>query len=463
MSEYRINQRRPISYATVSAGDSSDEEDSVESYDLRNQIQAFKDKPNRVREVAVNENTVLSFITHAVGIYLLYSPPVQTRYYKLKKLKLPNDSPFASSQDRANDIKSKIEDLKKNDQLISTMRIEYAIGVNYSAILNEMLSKIADDKVSYARAYYKGEARSYLGCDELFRENGVDPRRLKEPQEIKMFNQLFQPFSRPKRRFLNSPVIDLSAVTEEDFVFQHLAHIRLHNRSEKAHLVNRTTCPDTKWRISNASGTESDLVVALDNENDSFHSNCRNEVVLFDGFTSIASYTMIFCNANIQEQILLKYRLNIRKAQQRAYLTRDTVRVWYLLFGSEVKRNPAHLVHVNMAFDLVEAGRVEWGSVVKKIPMCASSALVKQHAMKLNEVFRDFMPHKYLYQIESDYDLGDLVEREAAIVKEWLELKLGRAVAGYLVSRCASDNDAVRVIWDVILGSFDVWGLKQLK
>src|SRR5690349_15428310 len=78
-------------------GDSSDEEDSVESYDFTGKLEEFKNSKSEILG-SYGLDAVLSFIIHAAGIHMLYSPVVQKRYYELKNEKLSNDIRFKSDE-----------------------------------------------------------------------------------------------------------------------------------------------------------------------------------------------------------------------------------------------------------------------------------------------------------------------------------------------------------------------------
>jgi hypothetical protein len=61
----------------VNFDDSSDEEESVHSYDIR----------SNVASVGGSEGSgvMLSYIAQGLGVYVLYSPAVQKRYYELMR------------------------------------------------------------------------------------------------------------------------------------------------------------------------------------------------------------------------------------------------------------------------------------------------------------------------------------------------------------------------------------------
>jgi hypothetical protein len=176
------------------------------------------------------------------------------------------------------------------------------------------------------------------------------------------------------------------------------------------------------------------------------------------------SYTEILSNLTEKEQkCLLTNRINIKQGQSYGDLSPDFLSSWYLLFGCEVIKNPAALIQHNMAFDLVESSKLEWGNdMIEIIPMMEKR--VTQKAVALNHEYSKYMPHQYLYQIDNNFHgHEDLITKEANIMKSWMELKLGPAVSNYLIKQIATDSDAVQTIWDLVMESFDDWGLQDVS
>ncbi len=69
----------------LSLADSSDEENSVNHYMVSDSWKNFNNG------LSSKENNLLSFITHAAGIYVLYSPAIQKKYYEHKNTHLMMD------------------------------------------------------------------------------------------------------------------------------------------------------------------------------------------------------------------------------------------------------------------------------------------------------------------------------------------------------------------------------------
>ena len=107
--------------------------------------------------------------------------------------------------------------------------------------------------------------------------------------------------------------------------------------------------------------------------------------------------------------------------------------LWYTIFGVEVSRNPATLLHVNMLFDSVQAGIIRWDSWIntysiidsfyKFFPMAIAEIVLK--AKNLNDYYNDFMPHMHTYVFDTRYDdnINELIKREALVTKIWLNFK----------------------------------------
>lgn len=117
------------------------------------------------------------------------------------------------------------------------------------------------------------------------------------------------------------------------------------------------------------------------------------------------------------------------------------IKITYLLFGSEVMRNPASLIHHQMMIDLILVNKMTWkdalDSKLKKrdkktnkvasdggeMPMSMQEAV--SSARILHNKFISFMPHPYYYDpLEVDDDTaaareGELLDRENAIYEEW--------------------------------------------
>lgn len=261
---------------------------------------------------------------------------------------------------------------------------------------------------------------------------------------------------------LKDPKFYLKESSEDDFVVKFLAYLRLHNRSEKRCLKQKVECADTSWAFFEAKD-----VILL--KNSGTCGGFRNEQVSLCGDYWIKYIKLINDLTPDEKAFLLDTRANLMKVPGNTDLiTNSYLTLWYLLFGCEVIKNPAALIHHNMALDLLSAGKMKWGEDMIDITPMLSSGSIKK-AMALNEHYTNFMPHPYLYQEKNDFSFKDqLVRREARITENWLELKLGKIISAYLINQCKANDSiiassAAEAIWLLIMESFEGWGLNAVK
>lgn len=118
------------------------------------------------------------------------------------------------------------------------------------------------------------------------------------------------------------------------------------------------------------------------------------------------------------------------------------IKITYLLFGSEVMRNPASLIHHQMMIDLIIDGIMTWKDAlhskrkpkIKKKNKQESDGGEMPKSMKeavasariLHNRFLPYMPHPYYYDpLEAADDdnaaarEGELLDRENAIYEKW--------------------------------------------
>jgi hypothetical protein len=144
-------------------------------------------------------------------------------------------------------------------------------------------------------------------------------------------------------------------VPEEAFVVEFLAYLRLHNRSEKRHVKNKEQCQNTTWKIFDS--VES---IKLENTSNFNFSGSRGEKVKFPiKIKNEIKYTDAKYLGKIIEPCIEKHidffvskRVNIKKEYDGQNTHINLLSLWYLLFGCEVIRNPAALIHQNMVLDL---------------------------------------------------------------------------------------------------------------
>jgi len=110
------------------------------------------------------------------------------------------------------------------------------------------------------------------------------------------------------------------------------------------------------------------------------------------------------------------------------------IKITYLLFGSEVMRNPASLIHHQMMIDLILDGTITWKDALDseltweapycydggEMPMSMKEAVAS--ARILHKRFLPYMPHPYYYdplEVVAAAKEGELLHRENAIYDNW--------------------------------------------
>jgi hypothetical protein len=127
----------------ISMGDSSDEEDSVIDYNVGERWSSFHE--GKREDV---ENNALTFIVHAAGIYALYGPAVQKKYYDLKDtyLGMPEDEfEYKTDDEITKAVKSNI---KRIDQFAGKSTSKDAKHQVYKVLEEDMLQTILADKMT---------------------------------------------------------------------------------------------------------------------------------------------------------------------------------------------------------------------------------------------------------------------------------------------------------------------------
>lgn len=110
----------------------------------------------------------------------------------------------------------------------------------------------------------------------------------------------------------------------------------------------------------------------------------------------------------------------------------NLIKITHLLFGSEVVRNPASLIHQQMMLDLIIVGGMTWRDALdSKIHEGKSDGGEMPMSMKkavdsfriLHYKFLRFMPHEYIYDPavteEGSVKVEELLKREHEIMEKW--------------------------------------------
>jgi hypothetical protein len=412
----------------------------------------------KVSEIQEIEHHLLSFISHAVGISVLYHPKVQKRYYELKREKLMPAVELYSDDEVRERVKSTTDKVicwaGNTKQKAQEFQQKLLVKVD-EALMSE------EAKWQWVKASDEDRAEH---THALFTEIGINPH-----DQIRNFSFNFDTkvldFAKPNtRKVLASTDFDLSTIAPEDFVVEYLAHQRLHNRSEKRCLKNNCTCKNTTWKISD------NLEVKLCNKNS--WPGCRGEVVRFDGHEWIASYSKVMTLTGLDPTVLETTYMNIKKSLATGTLTNETVSLWYLLFGCEAIKNPAAIVHHAMLIDLVKAGNYIWEREVDEsgvdnnicfyevAPMCSPNSI--QPAMALNHEYAEYMPVAYKYQPDCNFPEGRLRERESELMTKWIEYKLREKYFDTLLAIRKNEPQAIDALWSLILNTLESWGIPSI-
>jgi len=177
MEDEKINPEELRLYTSID--DSSDEEDSVEGYDIQAKFKKYIDYiregedsnyEEKLEGYMVGIDTALSFVTHATGIYALYSLPVQKRYYELKKDKLRTKLYLKGDEEINNDIEASINKIKhysswcKDRDPIKTRIVE----TGFDIMRIKTSAKITKNKVKYCSSYIKEHNLGEMGDDYIY-------------------------------------------------------------------------------------------------------------------------------------------------------------------------------------------------------------------------------------------------------------------------------------------------------
>ena len=322
----------------------------------------------------------------------------------------------------------------------------------FKKIISGKVNEVRNKKVNKWLWVNSSDEERNARIEALFKDMKIDTRKIKN-FEINFVSQALD-FADPTRKvlkgFLTETIcFDMSDIDPKDFVVEFLAYLRLHNRSEKRCLKNNATCTDTIWKISNS------VEIKLSNAN-CWWSGCTNEIVEFREDVNLSySKIMTLTEQVLQTKILESCHMNIKTSEES--LTSETASLWYLLFGCEAIKNPSAIVHHAMFIDLVRAGKYTWKSLGSDAPMASKKSI--QPAMRLNSDYAKYMPVAYTYQPVSNYEEGELRQRESKLMKEWLQLKLGEKGTTALLALCKKDLQAVDVLWSLIQNSFESWGM----
>jgi len=168
---------------------------------------------------------------------------------------------------------------------------------------------------------------------------------------------------------LDDSLFDLSNIETSNFLVEFLARIRLLIRSDKRRIrkiqrQEKYTC----WKIC-----ETNVIIKT-----SFFISIyppwvgrKNENVMAN--SERLTYTQYISSLRKNSlNILINKRINIVQDDikfENDYQKNVFMAFWYTIFGVEVSRNPATLIHINMFLDLIQAGKISWRKLFVYFPM----------------------------------------------------------------------------------------------
>lgn len=128
-----------------------------------------------------------------------------------------------------------------------------------------------------------------------------------------------------------------------------------------------------------------------------------------------------------------------------------------LIFGIEVKRNPAALLTNAMFFDLVDAGQYEIEDIATKMPMAMKNAV---SASVIIDKVMGKLTYDYRDNLRGSEEVLELVKKDESILQDWLNLKLNisskieRSDTTNAIPNLGM-NDLVKKLADLKLGHID--------
>lgn len=443
-----LSQDSNLSKFVMSGDDSSDEEDIVENYDITSELSKF----NKDNQGNLVDHNNLSFIVHAVGAQLLYSKPVQDSYYKLKKDQLKNsyDLPTGDSVNAAvqNSLKHTGSWHNKQDWTRDSKAIE-----------QETVELINSNPVGFYKSILKAELSEYF-------QNIIEKYKLEHGDFLgwryqpELGNLSVTPKLPHKYEY------DLS--NTNSFALDFFANLRLHNRLDKRALKYKEKFGEkfpeqvSKWKYSQ---TE----IIIDHKIRANTNTLRSEEVKFNdetlSYPAISNLGLVSSDALLLRQIFHK--------GVSANIPTHILTLHYLLFGTEVIRNPSALIHNSMMLDLIYHASLTWeGAFDQRImPMSMEGAIMASRIV--NSHYTKYMPHNYLYDkgYETIYYKNDaeayhkqnknnakiLLEKELDFTKLWLIMKLGNNLDEYLQENGDLKDNKAQEIFQLIQASCQQW------
>lgn len=398
-----------LSRLSTYGNDSSDEEDEVETYDIVGQVREYKTN--------VKDGLILPFVVHAVAIKFLYSESIQKKYYEKKREACANSFQVPDEEDISSSVVNSTNRVYSwNKKSLTQTKEEFLEKI--FEIINGDITKFCKTKFSIENLLgffqpFDEQDTLYLG--DLVGWQGKELGTLKDKITLK---------EEYITKYDKDDCIDISASEPVDFFVKLRLHNRTDKRLEKAGVIFKKS--DT-WQYHDEALVEVNHGINLAKKNNTY----RGEEVKFNSNTM--SYPNIYKSENITlsdcDQLTKPFcKIEISELSQNA------ASLHYLLYGTEVVRNPSTLIHNMMAMELISNGKMSWKEAFdnRGIPMCIKGAIGASRM--INEENSEYMPHKYIYD---NYNMDDnyyketysnkqtLIKTEKDLVVKWLKLKFG--------------------------------------
>ena len=156
----------------------------------------------------------------------------------------------------------------------------------------------------------------------------------------------------------------------------------------------------------------------------------RTEMVQFRGLGT-GSYENIYNESPMTLRDLDNFFTIFTEGTKQIY-SNEAACLHYLMFGTEVMRNPSALIHSMMILDLIQSGNITWKTALTEIMPMSQKGSVMGARIKNIKYNGKYMPRNYLYDLENYHDIDKeenisalkaLLHREKVLMMRWLKQK----------------------------------------